>query len=1294
VHLTLAITSRGGVLTFPPPLQLTPHLALPDPALPAVAARLECRLFDLAICSILAWLCQAAARAWGQAASSAAAASAAAAGAGPSTAKVLPPATITSLLPSVGPMRFEASLYAHTQVLLDHLQLLSIVACSVAAYTWPRALSSFVSGVAFTPLSTSKWVSLECLLPLGSHVPHSMLALIITAAVPLLYLGVAAAAYARSLVTGRTGRRELLVIVVLLGWFYPLLTWTGLSTFQCARLDKPTSTQGEVVRAVGWFWMQDPGLQCYTRPHLAFMLGFGLPLVLLVGVGWPVLLGVVVRGCGVQSNPQVLEARRGRLHPKKVATAAAQVLGAVAGHLRQERRLWALAVALRQLLLMVALTAVMAQPALLQLYTLWGLLVLALLAEVVAKAQARMLVRVLQLWCLTALLISVYLMSGLTAVSLQPAALAITALILLVNLVVVLGYLVSLVPRTRWMLQLLDADHDGRISKADLVSSAKVLWSMGSGEAGGSNGSSSGSGGTTLSRMRALRAAVAAKLRGPPSGASAAATGAAAAAAGAGAGAVAGAGRLGSPLARDGAPDADLSGAPDQGLQQLQTGAGSGSIDDQLGPSASAYGESPRSSTDGKPAGGSTDLQRARQLIQQQSRQAGELPPRSATALGVGTAASVDIGALGAMARSQSAGLPLAAVRPGGGSADYSGLRGRGEGGFVALEVGQLAAASSAAAVPGEGAAAGRTSGRHHAVGPGGITQLQTRLSVLQWLEESVELVHGANHPDVSREHGSSGAGSNRPSGGRAWGRAQQQQQRQYSGAMGSEQHSGATTGSVYYSAQGLPPNAAELARLGSTPLVSPGAVPGGAFGSPPLASVSMAAGTGSFALERAALVRQQQQQMAQGFEPVEEEGHTASGTDSSGAPVVQLPPSAGTGSLAAQRAAELATSDAATAAAVAAAVAAAPPPRHQGYYSLWQPVGTSIGGPSAAAAAAAATDEGRSVSSGRSQPQQASSIASGSTTAATVGRPAGGRKPSPFATPATAAAAVGAAPIPVPGSAVQGKQKALNPFAAATAIAAAAVAGSVATAPSGTPPSAAASTPPAPRSGIRGFNPFAAAAAIAAAAVGGSSASTTPASPTPGSATITAAAGREQARPAAGVRPSAFATPAAAAVAAARGAAAATSRGTPPGRHQAYYSAWQAAVPGLESAGEQAPGQAAAGAMASGSAVVADPAPAPVAAPAAVAAPVPISGRFKQYYNLWQGAAGGVSGGPSAVGVAPAPSGASSSMASSSAGLPSRAGQSGGAVSVAGSSGKPPRPGGASGSSGLPSNSTGEEAA
>jgi hypothetical protein len=484
-----------------------------------IALWLLARAFDLALLAGLIWLALRAARSWGRYTPADADGATSGGGgarldfkAGPGDAAKGPAvsgAVGTVTVEGLGP---EPPLYAHLSVLLDLFHLASILCASGLIYTWPRTLRRFAAVLSLTPLGSARWVPLDCVLPDLPGFPRSMQSLLATALPPLGYVAAAFALWLASMRTDlpHVGAKPLVALLVTGGLFYPLLAWSALSSLSCVRLDAP-SPPGQEALAQGSFWALDTGVQCWRGPHLGLALGFGVPLLLVLGVGWLALLAGVLRHCRDRlAHRADTAAPRRRTRRRRGLVHCQQALGVAAGFLRPGRYMWPLAVEGRRLALLALLAVMGASPPLAQAYALWGVLAVVLLADWLARPFTTRALAGLQLVVLGAVQGSVYLGSMFSQ---QPAAGgggafagaggALTALIILMNLGAVLAFLLSLVPglRPAALMAALDKDGDGHISAADLANAAADYLRGGPRDGPGGPGSGSDGSGS-MGRLR------------------------------------------------------------------------------------------------------------------------------------------------------------------------------------------------------------------------------------------------------------------------------------------------------------------------------------------------------------------------------------------------------------------------------------------------------------------------------------------------------------------------------------------------------------------------------------------------------------------------------------------------------------------------------------------------------------------------------------------------------------------------------------------------------------------------
>jgi hypothetical protein len=394
------------------------------------------RLFDLGLWALLTFLACKAANAWAQAITINPATAAATAGSLPPTSAAaagssaarsasrggskaeLVMASSAAAAAALAEVPVSAALYAHISVYLDYLQLLSIISASAASYAWPKMLKTFMAAFALVPLGTSRWVSAECLLPFTLAYRHSIVGLLLTAALPLLYLMSSAAVWIWGLFRGQTHRAAMMALIVGTGLFYPLITMSALSVFSCHTLDDSKALlPGEQLSAVGSYWTLDPELQCYQGQHLQLTLGFGLPVVLLVVFAWPLLLASMLWDSRFRIRDQQLHpATRRRYLVRKTIKMCHQILGVTSGFTRPRLYLWPVVAEVRKLLLCVVVVLIAGSPAPVQLYVLWGIVASMLVLEWWQRPGATWPIVGLQLVALGAVQAVIYLASAFTQV--------------------------------------------------------------------------------------------------------------------------------------------------------------------------------------------------------------------------------------------------------------------------------------------------------------------------------------------------------------------------------------------------------------------------------------------------------------------------------------------------------------------------------------------------------------------------------------------------------------------------------------------------------------------------------------------------------------------------------------------------------------------------------------------------------------------------------------------------------------------------------------------------------------
>eukprot|EP00198_Chlamydomonas_reinhardtii_P013441 XP_001702778.1 predicted protein [Chlamydomonas reinhardtii] len=91
-------------------------------------------------------------------------------------------------------------------------------------------------------------------------------------------------------VLGSLQRQWLTSLCTVMFFFYPTVVTALLSIYDCQGVDSPAAHIGLLTDSV---WKQDFGATCYEGEHLALALGLGIPGLLIVGLGWPVLSALI-----------------------------------------------------------------------------------------------------------------------------------------------------------------------------------------------------------------------------------------------------------------------------------------------------------------------------------------------------------------------------------------------------------------------------------------------------------------------------------------------------------------------------------------------------------------------------------------------------------------------------------------------------------------------------------------------------------------------------------------------------------------------------------------------------------------------------------------------------------------------------------------------------------------------------------------------------------------------------------------------------------------------------------------
>lgn len=174
------------------------------------------------------------------------------------------------------------------KVMLLHGQWLFIMS-NLVGIPWPATLTypfQVIGGIWSSASGSS--IGFDCILPHNSAVPVAIQKVLICLFTPvailciILSLEAVIHRFQGSCLDGRRSRARigqqlgsLMMSVVFL--FLPMWVSTAFSLFTCVQLDQPVAWPYQ-AEAVGSFWAEDMGQQCYSGYHKAWALGLGMPL--------------------------------------------------------------------------------------------------------------------------------------------------------------------------------------------------------------------------------------------------------------------------------------------------------------------------------------------------------------------------------------------------------------------------------------------------------------------------------------------------------------------------------------------------------------------------------------------------------------------------------------------------------------------------------------------------------------------------------------------------------------------------------------------------------------------------------------------------------------------------------------------------------------------------------------------------------------------------------------------------------------------------------------------------------
>ncbi|GIL55405.1 hypothetical protein Vafri_10963 [Volvox africanus] len=107
------------------------------------------------------------------------------------------------------------------------------------------------------------------------------------------------------------GRQLIVTFIAIFFFFYPSVVQSLMAIFNCQDVNVQESNN-PLANGLGLrmerIWSQDYGLTCYKRSHLALTLGLGVPGVLLIAIGWPLMSALFMTGkLTMLNNIQITE---------------------------------------------------------------------------------------------------------------------------------------------------------------------------------------------------------------------------------------------------------------------------------------------------------------------------------------------------------------------------------------------------------------------------------------------------------------------------------------------------------------------------------------------------------------------------------------------------------------------------------------------------------------------------------------------------------------------------------------------------------------------------------------------------------------------------------------------------------------------------------------------------------------------------------------------------------------------------------------------------------------------------
>ncbi|KAG2490306.1 hypothetical protein HYH03_011257 [Edaphochlamys debaryana] len=312
---------------------------------------------------------------------------------------------------------------------------------------------------------TGMLVSLECALPPTDSTNSAIIRLAITVLAPAYTLAatalfffawntakylchrrpaaITAGTYASHLASCMRGQM-MVALCAIMFFFYPSVCQALMSIFDCQEV----STRDDSLGFEGWetqlYWKQDFGVVCYEGAHNRLAYGLGIPVLVLFGLGWPMMSALIMTGKTFSC------CRTGSRAKSRNQNSSLLPVDAPAMDYKKGWVWWESVVMLRQLAIAAVVTFVGAvgdsASGTVQLLVVLSILIAASVAQTVVQPYKFVHTDILALLSLYVLLLTVYIMLYLPF---TPSDHAISVIVVVLNVLVSCLFVLHIV-RTYW----------------------------------------------------------------------------------------------------------------------------------------------------------------------------------------------------------------------------------------------------------------------------------------------------------------------------------------------------------------------------------------------------------------------------------------------------------------------------------------------------------------------------------------------------------------------------------------------------------------------------------------------------------------------------------------------------------------------------------------------------------------------------------------------------------------------------------------------------------------------------